>query len=96
MSALDEMAAFNKASDAKARLMRGRRFGLELTWLECLTLQDAVDDFANDGGAALRGAAAARVRALQSKLHALTGEEMPPTQSARRASLRRLLKVGAK
>lgn len=65
---------------------------LDVTKEQLVVLQDALDDYAGDCLGHQKGADAARTRALQRKLHNLTGEEMPPTQAARRASLRRLVK----
>lgn len=82
-----------EASTVTARRMRGERFRLELTQQDAVTLQDALDDYACDAGAGTKGWSPGRLRKLQRTLHALTGEEMPPTQAARRASLRRLVNV---
>ena len=77
-----------------AGLQRKKRplLRLDVTKRELIVLQDATDDYAGDTGAGAKGEDARRLRALQRKLHKLTGEEMPPTQAARRKSLRRLLK----
>lgn len=75
------------------RLRRKKRSNrLDVTNRELVILQDSLDDWAGDAASAQTGAAAARTRALQRKLHTLTGEEMPPTQAEQRAHLGQRLK----
>ncbi len=74
------MAAFAKASAAKAQQMRGKWFVLNLTWGECLTLMDVVDGaIQHDGAQLLR---------IQRRLHTFTGEEMPPEEWRQRSKRR--------
>lgn len=78
--------------DLAAGLQRKKHpIRLDVTKHELIILQDATDDYAGNAGAGAgaTGEDAKGLRALQRKLHELTGEEMPPTQAARRASLRR-------
>jgi hypothetical protein len=86
------MKRTRKPSPAKLAGTRRSRFKLDVTRLELILLQDAMDDYSRDAGAGAKGDRAKRQRALQRKLHKPTGETMPSTPAADRAYFRRLLK----
>jgi hypothetical protein len=58
-------------------MKRSRAIRLTVTRTELLWIQDAVDDI----GALPKPSTDARLFALQRKLHALTGEELPPSRT---------------